>query len=363
MVTLLLVGVVAGSTVSLAVAGAPFTTPILLVSAQEDESTSLSATAETYDGQVAAEDGDVTVTGSASTDGDVVVVFVGSRGTIVASTLPVTDDRFFTSIDLDEMENGFVDGIVVSPGADETFGTPGDGPDSGSDLAEYVNTLSGRDLTQDQIREVLLEVTVDGDASDDLATDVPFVLAQGNLRLTDVVPNGNRQASGVRPIAAGETMLVRGLTNRQPSGVLVEVTVEGPNETLGPVAAEDWETDGVWTVTLDVPSDATPGTYTVIADDGEQSADVDVEVVAQRAEPTASETTGTAEDGESPTATATATPTPASTQSTTDPTPEPTPEPSLEPTTTETQSPGFGPLVGLAGLFGLLVLARVVRWQ
>ncbi|SFL54994.1 PGF-CTERM protein [Halogranum rubrum] len=206
-------------------------------------------------------------------------------------------------------------------------------------------------------------MTVDGDASDDLATDVPFVLAQGNLRLTDVVPNGNRQASGVRPIAAGETMLVRGLTNRQPSGVLVEVTVEGPNETLGPVAAEDWETDGVWTATLDVPSDATPGTYTVIADDGEQSADVDVEVVAQRAEPTASETTGAAEDGESPTATATATPTPASTQSTTDPTPEPTPEPSPEPTTTETQSPGFGPLVGLAGLFGLLVLARVVRRQ
>lgn len=361
-----------GSTVSLAVvAGAPFVTPVQPVVAQEDtedDAASLAADVEAYNGQVAVEDGSVTVTGSTSADGDVVVVFVGSRGTVVASTLLVTGDRFFTSVSLGEMEEGFVDGVVISSGDDETFGTPGDGPDSGDDLVDYVADLSNRDLTQDQIREVLVEVTAEGDASDDLTADVPFVLTQGDLRVTDVVPESDRQLSGVRPVAAGKTMLVRGLTNRQPSGVLVEVTVEGPNGTpLGPVSASDWEIDGVWTATLDLPSDAPPGTYTVVADDGEQSVDVDVEVVEQRAEATASETdetdetTETAEDGASPTVTAT--PTPASTPSTAEPTPEPTPEPSPEPTTTETQSPGFGLVVGLAGLLGLLAVARLTRRQ
>lgn len=353
LLTLLLVGAAAGGTVSLATAASlsPITSD---VAAQE----SFSAQVETYNGQVAVEDSVVSVAGESSTDAEVVVVFVGSRGSVIASTLGVSGDRFFATLDLDGMEEGFVDGLVLASGSDEAFGTPGDGPESSDDLVDYANDLADRELTQDQVRAVLLEVTVDGDASDDLVVDIPFVLTQGDIRINDVVPVRDEQASGIQPVPTGETMLVSGVTNRRPNNVLIEVTADGPNETrLDTVTVDDWETDGVWTAEITVPSDAPTGTYTVQADDGERSARVDVQVVTAAADtptPTAAPTTATA------TSTATAAPTQTTTSESE---PTPTPEPTPEPTTseTETQSPGFGALAALAAVALALVLVGLRR--
>jgi major cell surface glycoprotein (TIGR04216 family) len=348
LLSLLLVGAAVGGTVSLATAASvsPTTSD---VAAQER----FSAEVETYNGQVAVEDRVVSVAGESSTDTDVVVVFVGSRGSVIASALTVSGDRFFATLGLEGMEEGFVDGLVLASGSDETFGTPGDGPDASDDLVDYANDLADRELTQDQIREVLLQVTVDGDASDDLLVDVPFVLTQGDIRINDVVPVRDEQASGIQPVPTGETMLVRGVTNRRPSNVLIEVTADGPNETqLDTVTVDDWETDGVWMAEITVPSDAPTGTYTVEADDGQRSARTDVQVVtATTPTPTATPTT---------TAASTSTATAAPTQTTTDGSePTPTPEPTPPPTTTETQSPGFGVLAALAAV--VLVAAGLQR--
>lgn len=344
LLTFLLVGAVVGGTVSLAAATSvsPFTQ-----TTSQDSQERFSADVETYDGQVAVEDSVVTVTGSSSTDADVVVVFVGSRGTVVATALSVTGDRFGATVDLDGMEEGFVDGVVLSSGSDETFGTPGDGPESSDDLVDYANDLGDRDLTQDQVREVLFEATVNGGGSDDLVVDTPFVLTEGNVRLTDVVPASDRQASSVQPVPVGETMVVRGVTNRRPNDLLIDVTVTAPDgDAVDAATVDDWETDGVWEVELAVPSDALPGTYTVEADDGDRSARVDVEIVAASTPSTATTAT-TAEPTTTADATSTATASP--TQTTTEE-PTPTPEPTPEPTTTETQSPGLGLLVALGAL-------------
>ncbi|SEP30653.1 major cell surface glycoprotein [Halogranum amylolyticum] len=344
LLTLLLVGATAGGPVSLATAASvsPF-------AAQTDSQDGFSASVETYNGQIAVEDGVIRVSGSSS-GGDVVVVFIGSRGTVVTSALPVTGDQFSATIDVGEIEEGFVDGVVLSSGSDETFGTPGDGPDSADDLVDYANDLGDRDLTQDQVREVLLETTANGDGSDDVVVETPFVLTEGDVRITDVVPASDRQASGVQPIPAGETVVVRGVTNRRPSGLLIEVIGEAPDgDQFDVTTIDDWETDGVWEVELAVPSDALPGTYTVEADDGEQSARVDVTVVAASTPSTAT-TTATAAPTTTTDATSTASATPTQTTTVAGSEPAPTAEPTPEPTTTETQSPGLGLLVALGAL-------------
>jgi major cell surface glycoprotein (TIGR04216 family) len=357
LLTLLLVGAAVGGTVSLAAATASVSPSPAQITSQDSQE-SFSAEVETYDGQVAVEDGVVTVTGSSSTDADVVVVFVGSRGTVVASALSVIGDRFGATVSLDGMEEGFVDGVVLSSGSDEMFGTPGDGPESSDDLVDYATDLGDRDLTQDQVREVLLEATVNGGGSDDRVVDTPFVLTEGNVRLTDVVPASDRQASAVQPIPVGETMVVRGVTNRRPDDLLIDVTVSAPDgDAVDVTTLDDWETDGRWEVELTVPSDALPGTYTVEADDGERSDRVDVAVVAAS---TSSTATATPDPDPTTTTDATSTATAMPTQTTTAG-PEPTPESTSSPTpvsTTDTESPGFGVETAL----GSLILVTTCLW-
>lgn len=334
--TLLVVGVLLCSTVS----------PVLVAGAQS----TLSAEVTTYNGQVATEDGAVTISGEAATS-EVVVVFIGGRGGIVARALPVNGDRFGGRIGLDgRVSEGLVDGYVFSVGSDGAFGTPGDDPDSPDDLVAYVEDLESRDLTQGQVRDVLFGVTTDDSASDDLVTEVSFVLTPGDVRIRDVVAAETGRQAGVQPIPVGERMVVRGTTNRRPGSVIVDVeVVDGPEADRFTVeTVEDWETDGVWEVTFPVPSDLERGTYTVRATDGDRTATVDVEIV----EATTPESTTTAEPTTAaPTAT-TAAPTP---------TPEPTAEPTQTTQTTQTSSPGFGLLAPLAALLVLTTVAVAAR--
>lgn len=327
--TLLVVGILLCSTVS----------PVLVAGAQS----TFTAEVTTYNGQVATEDGAVTVSGQAVTDSDVVVVFLGSSGGVIARSIPVTGERFRARVDIDSaVSEGLVDGYAFSVGSDGAFGTPGDGPDSPDDLVSYAADLESRDLTQTQARDVLLQATTEDSASDDLVVEIPFVLTRGNIQIRDVVAAETGSRSGIQSIPAGEQMIVRGVTNRRPSNVLIDVSVvDGPEADRFTVeTVEEWEQDGVWEVTFAVPSDIELGTYTVRADDGDHTASVDVEIVAA---PTPESTTATTTE---PTTDAT----------TAEPTPEPTPAPTT-PKPTETTSPGFGLLATLAAFLALSVLS------
>jgi PGF-CTERM protein len=109
--------------------------------------------------------------------------------------------------------------------------------------------------------------------------------------MTGVVPAELRdQLSGVHPIEVGETMVIRGDTNRdfEDATIVVEADAGPSIAQLGTAVTDEWGTDGVWEVEIEVGEEVEPGNYTMRSDDGERIDEQRVEIVAE----------GTLEEGE-----------------------------------------------------------------
>ncbi|MDZ7687950.1 MAG: PGF-CTERM sorting domain-containing protein [Halobacteriales archaeon] len=279
---------------------------------------SLEASFRTFDGQVYQPDG-IDVSGELIGPRDYVIMFTDSRGTTALDDF--TSDSDNGEIDeedidlIDDLSVGTVRGAVLSPGRDGTFG---DGSFSVSQ--EIVDQLiaSGRlpagtespltasvdnfiriaeaagqqGYTQSQVQDLLLSETIEDAASDDLIVSEEFRLSDDSrTEMTDAVPAQHRdQLTGVHPIEVGETMVVRGITNRdfEDATIVVEAD-DGPSiAELGTEVTEEWDTDGVWEVEFEVSEDVEPGEYVMRSDDGERIDEMTVEILAE----------GTLEDGE-----------------------------------------------------------------
>jgi hypothetical protein len=135
------------------------------------------------------------------------------------------------------------------------------------------------------IRDVRVESTtqilgqqVEGSAED----TVSVAVESSTTRITDVVPKQEADtASGIHDIEVGETMVVRGETNLDPSetAIAVEVAQVPSTAEFFTDVANDWGSDGIWTAELEVPEDFALGQYTILADDGERTDSVDVNIV------------------------------------------------------------------------------------
>lgn len=274
---LVLVGTVAGSTV---VPSAPGPTTV-----GEASQTGFVAEAVTYDGDAAVEDGSITVRGTAREANRVVVVLVDTRADTVANATAVDANGTF-SVDVSfrdadgRLSGGDVAGLAISPGPDGVFGLPGQGPDSAAAFVQFARSLQRRGITREEVLDRLTGESVDQPGSDDESADVSFRLTGARLSVRDVVSDG-RNGSGVRPVAVGTTMTVRGVTNRRPAGnaVTVGVTAGPTPEAFATATATEWGRDGTWTVDLAVPRSVQPGTYTLEATQGEQVASVSVRIV------------------------------------------------------------------------------------
>lgn len=305
----------------------------------------------TVRGQIAVADGTVDVSGRAAGADEVAVIFVDNRGKTKFKTVSVDDDGTFESndISISGLARGSVTGHIIANGRDGQLGDGNVGsgvsgaPGSFAQLRNYVNSLSGG-LNGDQVRSNILSETVEDTASDDLIVTTQFRFVEARTQISAVYQQG-RSASGINPVAVGNTMVVEGVTNRQPEDNTIVVELSNDDTTVDLASTEDWNTqNGRWSVTLDT-SDAATGTYTVEADDGDSSDTAEVELVAELATPTATPT-------ETPTATPTATPTPMPTA-----TPTPTPTATPTPTPTESGGPGFGAVVAALALLATALLA------
>ncbi|WP_276281614.1 hypothetical protein [Halorussus caseinilyticus] len=265
-------------------------------------------------GQVATEDGVVPVRGTATGTDSVLVVLFDRRGRVVTELLSVNDSDVFEEEDLElvtddgtPLAEGRVVATVLSPGRD---GVVGDGEVSGvarADLADFEEEFldaAGRGAadgrvtrTQQQLVELYYDQTIEDSGSDDLLLAEEFVYTDGRTTIERVVPQSqaNRTArsranrTAPEPIRVGDTMVVAGLTNRRPddSTVFVEV-VGGPSAAAFDLAAtQTWGTDGAWSVAIEVPDDAEPGTYRVEAEDGDDAETVRFEIRPRGANETA----------------------------------------------------------------------------
>lgn len=252
-------------------------------------------------GQVATEDGEVSVRGTAAGADAVLVVMVDRRGQIASDIVTVDDDDTFeedvalVTRDGTPLSEGFVAAAVFSPGRD---GVVGDGEIAGFTRADLValdeNTrakarqeLANRTVarTQRQVLELFYEESVNDSGSDDLVLVDAFSFTDGRTSIETVVPAPQVDQTGVHPVRLGETMVVRGLTNRKSDDDTITVeAVDGPTPEAFDFAATDrWETDGVWMVELDTDG-VEPGTYVIEADDGDDSDRVEVRILPREPE-------------------------------------------------------------------------------
>jgi major cell surface glycoprotein (TIGR04216 family) len=240
--------------------------------------------------QLAVEDGTVEVRGSAPGLERVLVVMIDERGRVATEQIPVDDEDLFERDDIDlttgdgqDLTRGRIEGFVLGVGRDNVLG---DGRLPGQNRAtlgageDFVKALSARGLTQAQIRERVLAETVNDTASDDLSIRESFEYTDATTRITAVRPAQLPEGDDVSAIEVGETMVIRGETNRQPEQNRITVAaVGGPAaRRLPAVSTDEWGANGTWSVEVDTAG-LDPGRYTFEADDGASTDRVRVRIV------------------------------------------------------------------------------------
>jgi major cell surface glycoprotein (TIGR04216 family) len=280
---------------------------------------SLDADFATYDGQVYKPDG-VDVTGEIVGPRDYLVWFADDRGNVQIEQFSADSDNGEIdeeSLDLTDLRDGTLEANVLSPGrdtvlgdgtfrlddelADEAFGGDAGLYDASlSNFRRIAVALGELDRTQSQVLEVIRDQTVDQAGSDDLIEGQTFRISDDSrTSIETVVPSElEDQLSGIQTIEVGETMVVGGLTNRNPEEATIVVEAEeGPSiAELGTEVTDEWPADdqddetpgGEWSVEIPVSEEVEPGNYTIRSDDGERIDEQTVTIVAE----------GTLEEGE-----------------------------------------------------------------
>ena len=299
-------------------------------------------------GQIAEEDGGVDVNGTAAGAAEVVFIAVGERGNIISQTIRVDDDGTVDEEDVPVagLSEGDVTLYVYGTGRD---GRVGDGDLPGSfeattdGLQSWLeSSLGQQSLTGDQVRSAIRGETTGATASDDLVETEEVRLTDAQTRVTDVYPSDSA-ATGINPVAAGDTMIVEGETNLQPGDNVITIELGNQETTVELTSTELWGQDGVWVVEIDTDG-AAVGTYTLRAEDGSSTDTIDVDIVETLETPTPTPT----EETPTPSPTPTATPSP---------TPTVSPTPTASPTPTSAGGPGFGAVVAIVALLAAALVA------
>ncbi|WP_255149674.1 hypothetical protein [Halorarius halobius] len=242
-------------------------------------------------GQVAIEDGEVTVAGLAPGADEVLAVAVDRRGEFASDLVSVDRDGTFetdlalAAPDGGPLSRGAVVGVVLSAGRDGRVGNGIIREEFGADLASLERHLGERraavELSQAQLLDILFAESVEEAGSDDLSVVDTFALADARTTIEAVVPAGAINRTGVRSVPVGETMVVRGQTNRKPgdNSVFVDLVDAETSGVASLATAGEWGQSGVWRARLSTDG-LEPGSYLLQASDGDDGDVVRVDLVA-----------------------------------------------------------------------------------
>jgi major cell surface glycoprotein (TIGR04216 family) len=269
---------------------------------------SLEGQFRTFDGSVYEPDG-LDVRGTLVGPREYLTFLTDDRGNSRVNEFSADEDD--GSIDEDDVDvsgltEGTIQASILSPGRDTQFG---DGSfripqiddvrneefadASLNNFIDFAEDLSETTRTQEQVREILLDQTIRQSGSDDLIVTEEFRLTDDSrTAINDIVPDELRDnLTGVNTIEVGETMVVRGVTNRNPDDATIIVEAEqGPSTAeLGTGIADEWAADGeegdapggVWSTELEVDEEVEPGEYVIRSDDGDRIDEATVEIVAE----------------------------------------------------------------------------------
>jgi hypothetical protein len=194
-----------------------------------------------------------------------------------------TESTFVKKINVgDHVDGGLYLIVVLSPGSDGVYNGLAGWVGVGNFMSELMNQYSLAGKTQEQVREILEDATIDAAGSDDLM----------RVLTIQVGPLESLTLNPLAEVAVGEPLTVTGTSSRR-DGALVWLTVKGRYYELVPQAAI--VDSHLFTATFDTTG-AYPGTYAVKAIDGYgYAATRSVAIVAETGAP-ASFDTGHSED-------------------------------------------------------------------
>ncbi|MGB2727737.1 MAG: PGF-CTERM sorting domain-containing protein [Halobacteriota archaeon] len=291
-----------------------------------------------------AQEDDFTISGVAKGSRNIDILIVAPKGSSGSKIEPgaavLANNIYYVSTSVSEIDDTYskkvtvganVDTgsylvVVLSKGSDNKYGLDAD--ELGIDTGEALEGYNFAAKTQEQVLAILEDALWGAAGSDDLY-DVKYVKVAAAVVTLDPVAS----------VGIGEPLVVSGTTNRK-EGFSIVVTCKGPMElTPQTVTVEN----GKFNATFDT-ADATVGTYTVKADDGDGHTDDATAEILTAVPPTPT-----------PVVEVTATPevTPTIPVAEATPTPEPTPTP--------TPTPGFEAVFAIAGLLAVAYLVQRKR--
>ncbi len=267
---------------------------LLALSAAPAAADSIEATTYSYDGELYFDDSlEYTVDVDASGDDEPpVAVFIGADGGVVYDEDGMTEDDgdYSGSSLLSELSTGEVEALYIHPndaegefgdGQFEFEGSPVGDEANRESLGWLLEDMEDAGWSQSDIRsEVISQTTSSGDDVRD--SDTFDLSSESSTEIRDL---GVDDPSGIEDVSPGDTVVVRGTTNRNPNEAEIEVlAVEGEeHDLIDTESTSDWSRDGEWMVEKELPNYIEGGVYTVEATDGPGLDEVDF-VIQQEGE-------------------------------------------------------------------------------
>jgi major cell surface glycoprotein (TIGR04216 family) len=240
----------------------------------------LTTTVESYGGEVAEGDaGEVEVSGSASGQDTVLVLFIDDRGSVVGDPVDVSDGEFDSEeFDIRSLSQGQVTAYVVSASRDGSFGDgtelPSGDARSAEAIVDYVSEASGDGA---QIRSRLLSVTAEEDGSDDIVRATELLYMDGRVSV-DARDASEQSTRSEAVVGQGQPVQLTGETNRDPDNVAIRAELVDENGSeVSTTTVDEWNTSGAFSISL--PTEGVEqGDYSVDVSTGDTSDRVSVTV-------------------------------------------------------------------------------------
>ena len=260
----------------------------------------LNTTLQTVGGEVAVEDSEFGITGTASGHNVVTVVLVGENGTVRFEQVAVDDvGRVKDDIALfgprGQFERGPIEVFVLASGRDGEFGD-GEFPDARV-LEEFLDTLDADSAAA--VRAALRNQTVEDDGptlpgrgqypfptdeSDDLLETTQFRFTGASTSVDRVAPE-DTASTGITPVPNGSAMIVRGTTNLDPDDNTLTVELRAsPNNTVRSIQLNRWSSNGTFSAEVDTTG-LPAGSYMLFVDDRYESTTVPVTITDEAQSP------------------------------------------------------------------------------
>jgi hypothetical protein len=265
----------------------------------------MQANALSFNAEVFAPDG-LSWSGTLIGSDEFVVAVIGSQGNALADRVTVNADGGMSDRypSLEPLSSGTARIMFLTYGTNGVFGDGefeigedlavaafGDGnrtevESTPQNLVSIIEGAGSLNLDQREVQNLIrttVEQSVTEAGSQDLIVAASVeIVDESETRIADIVPSSVAEnAEGIVPIEVGETIVIRGTTNRNPAVTDISVAVTGGQSADGLTkSVNEWDEDGVWSAEIST-EELSPGEYTVLADDGEFVYEQTVNIVAE----------------------------------------------------------------------------------